>query len=207
MRLTVFGATGGTGQFFVRQALEEGHVVTAVARRPEAVEPAHPGLEVVKGDVLAGAAVGLGDADAVVFLAGPRGLGPTTVYSQGCRRVLEAMADAGVKRLVAVTAALADGRSDQAVQRVSKVLMRNTMLRGPYRDHQRLLEILWPSTLDWTVVRPPRLHDRPARGTFRVAVGDTVRGGLSIARQDLATAILRILPDRGTLRQTVDVGY
>jgi uncharacterized protein YbjT (DUF2867 family) len=34
MRLTVFGATGGTGTEVVRQALEAGHQVTAWCGRP-----------------------------------------------------------------------------------------------------------------------------------------------------------------------------
>jgi uncharacterized protein YbjT (DUF2867 family) len=34
MRITVFGATGATGQLLVDQSLEHGHEVTAYARRP-----------------------------------------------------------------------------------------------------------------------------------------------------------------------------
>jgi uncharacterized protein YbjT (DUF2867 family) len=34
MRITVFGATGGTGRRLVRQALDAGHAVTAVVRDP-----------------------------------------------------------------------------------------------------------------------------------------------------------------------------
>jgi uncharacterized protein YbjT (DUF2867 family) len=34
MRLTVFGATGGTGRHVVQQALADGHQVTAVVRDP-----------------------------------------------------------------------------------------------------------------------------------------------------------------------------
>lgn len=52
MRLTVFGPTGATGEQIVRQALTAGHEVTAVARQPEAVRPAHRQLRAVAGDVL-----------------------------------------------------------------------------------------------------------------------------------------------------------
>ena len=34
MRLSVFGANGATGRLLVRQALDAGHEVTAVTRRP-----------------------------------------------------------------------------------------------------------------------------------------------------------------------------
>lgn len=52
MKLLVFGATGGTGSRLVRQALEQGHVVTAFARDPAKVRLTHDNLRVVRGDIL-----------------------------------------------------------------------------------------------------------------------------------------------------------
>ncbi|WP_084959083.1 NAD(P)-dependent oxidoreductase [Thermoactinospora rubra] len=206
MRLTVFGATGGTGRHFVRKALAEGHVVTAVARRPEAVTESHPGLSVVQGDVLGPVTIEP-DSHAVVFLAGPTRPGPSTIYSEGGPNVVAAMLEAGVKRLVAVTTALANTPADTPVQRLSKILLHSTVLRHPYRESERLLRFLQDAPLDWTVVRPPRLSDRPATGRYRMAVGTGLRSGYGIGREDLADAVLRVLPDPATHRRTVDVAY
>lgn len=52
MTLTVFGATGGTGQQLVRLALEGGHVVTAVARDPARLATRHDRLAIRPADVL-----------------------------------------------------------------------------------------------------------------------------------------------------------
>ncbi|WP_031168381.1 hypothetical protein [Streptosporangium roseum] len=52
-------------------------------------------------------------------------------------------------------------------------------------------------------LRPPF----SARGDYRTRVDDAVRGGSTIARADLADAVLRVLPDSGTHRHTVDVAY
>lgn len=46
MRLVVMGATGQTGKELVRQALQEGHSVTAVVRSPEKVTETHDNLKV-----------------------------------------------------------------------------------------------------------------------------------------------------------------
>lgn len=58
MKLTIFGATGGTGRHIVDQALEAGHHVTAVVRNPQRMPVSHPRLEVVTADIT--------DADALV---------------------------------------------------------------------------------------------------------------------------------------------
>ncbi|MGH9492834.1 MAG: NAD(P)-dependent oxidoreductase [Terriglobales bacterium] len=52
MKVLVFGATGGTGRALVEQALEQGHVVTAFARDPAKVRPAHQNLKVAQGNML-----------------------------------------------------------------------------------------------------------------------------------------------------------
>ena len=52
MKLIIFGSTGCTGRQVVKQALEQGHDVTAFARSPEKLGQKHERLQVIKGDVL-----------------------------------------------------------------------------------------------------------------------------------------------------------
>src|SRR5260370_7286361 len=52
MNLVVFGATGGTGRALVRQALAQGHVVTAFARDPTKVKITHENLRIARGNIL-----------------------------------------------------------------------------------------------------------------------------------------------------------
>lgn len=49
-RVLIVGATGGTGRQLVAQALERGHVVTALVRNPAKLQIEHPQLRVVQGD-------------------------------------------------------------------------------------------------------------------------------------------------------------
>ena len=72
MRLTVFGANGGTGRVLVRQALDAGHTVVAEARRPAEFPFADPCLVIAGADVHDGQAVtkAVAGADAVLSTLG-----------------------------------------------------------------------------------------------------------------------------------------
>ena len=52
MKLIVLGATGATGLEIVRQALERGHSVTALARSPERLKLFGDRIRIKQGDLL-----------------------------------------------------------------------------------------------------------------------------------------------------------
>lgn len=71
MEITVLGATGATGTELVRQALERGHSVTAVARNPDRITlPASGRLTRVAGDVLDPESIGRALKGARIVLSG-----------------------------------------------------------------------------------------------------------------------------------------
>lgn len=210
MRVTVFGATGGTGRQVVRRALAAGHEVTAVVRGGSRLEVAdHALLRVVTADPMDPAAAegAVRGGDAVVSALGPRGRAATTVCSDGARSITAGMRAAGVGRLVVVTASgpvvdEGDGPFSRAL--VKPILAR--YLRGPFADFPRTEGIVRASGLDWTVLRPPRLTDGRSR-PYRSAVDRNVRGGFTLARTDLARAVLAALADPTTIGHTVGLGY
>lgn len=51
MKLVVLGATGRTGLEIVKQALGQGHEVTAYVRNPAKLTLSHPKLRVVQGEL------------------------------------------------------------------------------------------------------------------------------------------------------------
>ncbi|MDF5759326.1 NAD(P)H-binding protein [Spongiactinospora sp. TRM90649] len=63
------------------------------------------------------------------------------------------------------------------------------------------------SDLDWTVVRPPRLTDKPLTGVYRTAVGRNLKHCLLISRADGAHLMLAALTRHETVRQTVGIAY
>jgi uncharacterized protein YbjT (DUF2867 family) len=65
--------------------------------------------------------------------------------------------------------------------------------------------LLCDSGLDWTVVRPPRLTDRPLTGAYRTATGRNLRRGFLVSRADVAHLMLRVLDQPQTIGQAVGV--
>ncbi|WP_219418619.1 NAD(P)-dependent oxidoreductase [Pseudonocardia nigra] len=199
MQLTVFGATGGTGRHVVRQALAAGHRVTAVVRDPARLPvPAQDGLTVVTAQLDDRAAVlgAVEGADAVVDALGPSASGPSTIMTDAARTITAAMREADVSRLVVISASGAHTTGDSLPIRllVKPVLQR--VLRHAFADMRAMEDVVRESELDWTIVLPPRLTDKPRTGAVRTRVGANVRGSFSITRADLATAVLAAATDR-----------
>ena len=81
------------------------------------------------------------------------------------------------------------------------------LLRHMYADLRRMERRVKESDLDWTIVRPPRLTDKPMTGRYRFAVNSYLRNCLSISRADVAHFMIHHAEDRGTFRAVVEVGY
>ncbi|GAA5054515.1 uncharacterized protein YbjT (DUF2867 family) [Thermocatellispora tengchongensis] len=213
MNLTVFGATGGTGGHIVRQALDAGHKVTAVVRDPARLAvPAHPALEVFTApSVTDPAAIGpaLKGAEAVLSGIGPSSRKAPPTAAPATRAILGAMADAGVRRIVVVSATPVGPTppGEGLFYRLVLGPVIKSVLKNVYADLAVMEEELRRSTAEWTVVRPPRLTDKPLTGKFRRVVGGNVPKGHFISRADLACAMLGALDDPATIRRPVGVGY
>jgi putative NADH-flavin reductase len=212
MRLTIFGATGGTGRHLVRQALDEGHQVTAVARDPARLDVEHERLQVARGDVLELESIigAVARADAVLSAIGHgSGRAPTTVYSAGTANIVRAMQATGTRRLVVVSAApVSDNLEGTTLpyRRVVRPLLW-AMFGNPYSDMAGMQEEVAGSGLEWTIMLPPRLTNKPRTGRYRLALNGNLRGGNFISRADLADAILRLLDDPGAVKAVVGIGY
>lgn len=52
MNILILGATGRVGSHIVTYALQDGHYVTVLVRKPEKVQPIHTNLTIIEGNVL-----------------------------------------------------------------------------------------------------------------------------------------------------------
>lgn len=212
MKLTVFGATGGIGGHVVSQALEAGHAVTAVVRDPARLRVSHPELEVATvpaltdPDVLAGLVQG---RDGVISGVGPRGRRDGPVASTTTAAMLRALDAGGVRRFVAVSAVPVGPlpKGESLLNRRIVLPLVGVLLRDLYLDLAAMEDEIRRSDTAWTVVRPPKLSDKPLTGRYRTVVGGNVPRGYGISRADVAHAMLAVLDDPTTVGQPVGVAY
>jgi putative NADH-flavin reductase len=207
MKLTIFGATGATGTCLTEQAIAAGHEVTAVVRDPARLAvPAQQRLRIVTADVLDPASISraVAAADAVLTAVGAQGTGPSTLRQDSARSIIQAMREAGARRLLAVSGSVVADEGDSPYLRyLLKPLVRGTFLRHVCADMRGAEDEIRASSLDWTIFRPPSLTDKAAKGTYRTAIDRNLPHCFSISRADLATCMLTLLDDPATVHRHV----
>ncbi|WP_184080372.1 SDR family oxidoreductase [Sphingobium subterraneum] len=181
------GATGFVGAETLRQALDVGHRVTALTRRPQ---PPRDGVTWAPGALDDAAALDtlVAGADVVLHIAGVVNAPSRAAFEAGngtgTANVIAAMQRAGVRRLVHVSS-LAAREPELADYCWSKALAE---------------EHVQASGLDWTIVRPPAVYgqgDTEFRELFRAASKGVLpvppQGRASLIQvTDLARALLAL---------------
>jgi putative NADH-flavin reductase len=208
VKITVFGATGGTGREFIQQAVAAGHDVTAVVRDPAKLTGVD-GVEVVRADVMDPDAIApaVAGRDVIISALGHRPGGPPQVSAPGAESIIAAMRATGARRLIVVTAAghIVDATDDFATRYLAKPVLRR-LLKTNFADFTRTDALVANSGLEWTIMRPSRLTSGNHR-PYRTAVDHTVPRGMSISRADLAKATLDAATDPTTIGHAIALGY
>jgi putative NADH-flavin reductase len=191
-KILVLGATGGTGRLIVRQALALGYDVTALVR------------STAKASELKGATLVVGDArdeqalrdavrgkDAVISALGTPAspFRKVTLLSTATRALVHAMRAERVSRLVCITGIGAGDSAGHAGFFLDHVIF-PLLLRKVYADKDRQEAIVRDSGLDWILVRPSILSDKPGSGAVRALTDLTGFHGGTISRSDVASFVL-----------------
>lgn len=189
MIVTVLGASGQTGQEVVKQALEGGHKVHALVRRPDSLE-SRSGLEVFVGNVThAPDVVDASRGTDVVISALGTGSGKSSLMSDAIDTVIEASRSTGVKRFILVSSYVVGGAQQLTL---GTKLMSHTLLRNIKVDKAASESMLKASDLAWTIVDPTRLHNGASSPSSRIVAPDERIGlGHSMSRAALATWMLQ----------------
>ncbi|MFN7995394.1 MAG: SDR family oxidoreductase [Bryobacteraceae bacterium] len=206
MKILVLGAAGGVGRLVVKQALAHGNKVTAFVR--DSGNAFLDGATIVHGDVLDNQA--LSDAllgqDAVVYAIGVKSTGPTTLFSQSTRRLLAAMEQQQVKRLVCITGVGAGETKGHGGFLYDRFIF-PLFTKNRYGDKELQEQLIRQSNLDWTIVRPAPFSEGKPSAPFQVLteVGNAVLR--KVSRAEVAAFVLEELGTRKYLRKTLFIGH
>lgn len=227
MKIAIIGATGGTGRKVVERALELGHEVMAVARRPEVIPPAER-LIIRQGDVFDASSMAavIAGTDVVISCIGPasnsspgtivsKGIlnilaanfSPGTVMSEGIPNILKACQRAGVKRLVMQSGiGLSDGKELSAGNRWAMGINRRVFSKA-IKDKAAAEYAVQRSDLDWVIVRPSGLSNAAATLSYTAGPSARIAPFRPLPFADCADCLVRAATDEPTwVRKIVNVG-
>jgi hypothetical protein len=129
-------------------------------------------------------------------------LGSHPALTDGVQNIIRTMDRVGVRRFVYLSM-LGVGGSGKQLGFVDRYIVLPILLRNVMHDHAREEWLIKRSTLDWVIVRPPRLTSGPYTGSYRS--GEDVRERTllaSISRADVADFMVTQLTDDGYVHGT-----
>lgn len=208
MRILIFGATGGTGQHLVTQALAQNQVVTAFVRQPNRLSLEAKNLSIVQGNILDTKAVdkAVKGQEAVISVLGNKTSQvfwkPNTIISEGLKNIISAMEKNKVKRLLFVSSFGAGEKIFWPEKMFIKIVLKNI-----FSDVYIQENFIKKSGLDWTIVRPARLVNEPKIGIYRA--GEDLPIGLfsRISRAAVADFLLKNLPASDSFGKILTISY
>jgi putative NADH-flavin reductase len=196
MKLLVLGATGGIGLEIVRQAVARHHSVTGFVRSPDRLAAFHGQISFEQGDLLSTSELerAIQGNDAILSAFGPRVPVMKTdanLLREFASALTSAMRRTSVRRLVIVSTAFLFRDSIMPPTH----LVGRLFFPGVVVDAFAMERTITESGLDWTIVRPPQLTDKPFSGSYRVREGHLPFLGFNISRADVADCLIKTAED------------
>lgn len=191
----VIGATGRTGLEFTRQALASGQRVTALVRSPEKMELNDQHLDLMTGDGLDYNAVNKAVAahayHAIIQLTGG-GLSTTDLNTNISRHLMQAMQEHNSPAQLWILSAAGTGDSHDQLPFFGR-LLKKTLLRAPFADHEVQEKEVMTSGLPYVIVRPVGLTDGPLTEGQYIALEKQKAPSSQISRANVAHYIVQHL--------------
>jgi putative NADH-flavin reductase len=194
MKISVIGANGRSGKLVVEYALQKGWQVTAYLRDKNKLPITHPNLTFVEGNATDDVQIAkaIEGCDAVVSALGVVDVaGDVSLMSEGMKRIIPAMAQHGIKRVLAI------GGMGVLQASESKILKDlpdyPAMYKNVAEGHFKVYELLKTTNLDWTFLCCPYIPDGERTGIYFVKKDYMPLGKQQINTGDIADFIINEL--------------
>lgn len=169
MNITVIGASAGVGMATVKRALQRGHTVTTLSRSAINL-PDAGGLISIRGnamdkDVLKKC---FEKTDAVIVTLGTgKSKKATTLFSDFAKALVAVQQQAGLQIPFIILTGFGAGESKKYLSLLTKPVFR-WVLQDIYADKSVMEEAIASSTMNWIIVRPGLLKNKPLTEKYRV---------------------------------------
>jgi hypothetical protein len=209
MKVALYGAAGNAGSRILEELLGRGHQVTAIVRDLARTPAPRPGLTVKQDDLSdpKEIAAAVNGAEAVISAYAPPQNDPDAIVAVTARQT-DALRDSKARLLVvggASTLNVAPG-----VKLVDSGYLPATVLPIA-KAHNRALEVLRASTIDWTYLAPAAYFEPGQRtGKFRLGKDELIANAQQesrISMEDYAIALVDELEVPRHHRERFSVGY
>lgn len=219
--IVVYGATGKVGTHVVQEALDRGHRVTAVSRKPETIEMRHENLAVVRGDLLDKSSVTeiVTGQDVVVIsvrgVIGDSGKPESALQYLAAEMLVDAVFQQGATapRLLHVggSGTLEVEPGVRYAAKLPKVLIPKNLEIEILGQMLALEFYRKVDDVEWTYITPPKnFTNGPRTGEFRIggkAALEDKRGRTRVSRADFAVAVIDEAEQAGHVREQISVAY
>jgi putative NADH-flavin reductase len=221
LKMLVYGASGKVGSHVVQEALDRGHLVTAVSRDPSRIRDSHHNLSIVQGDVLDPVSVRQLTADQDVIIVSVRGVvGKSRDANEAVTRIAVENVINALRTQKCNAGRLIHVGGSGSLKTETGVLYADTLpkallpreLEVEIAGQVLALEFLRSvKDVDWTYATPAKYFTNGKRtGHFRIT-GDQLledpRGRSRISRADFAVALIDEAENRQFIRQRFSVVY
>ena len=209
MKILIFGASGKTGHELVKQALAQGHLVSAFVRTPSKLKITHDHLRIIQGDatnyqLVEEAVKGHDAVFSTLGAASPFKYDQSVV--DGLGNIVKAMEQTKMSRFIYMSAINVRESRRNAGQLVR--ILGTTLLRTETAGHEAREKIIRQSGLQWTMVRSATLTNGNHKAVYRNGEDIKAKGiTAGISRADVADFMLRQLADDSFVRKTPMVMY
>ncbi|MTI31189.1 NAD(P)-dependent oxidoreductase [Xanthovirga aplysinae] len=199
MKILLLGATGRTGKYVLKQALESDYEVNCLSRNSERIQK-QDGITVIEGNPnnKTDLEKAISDCDSIISVLNisrksdfpwAKLRTPKKYLSDVMNLLVQIAEEGNLKRIVVCSAwGVAETKND-----IPKWFIESSNIGIAYQDHERQEKIISESKLDWTIVRPVGLTNSRRKENIKETFDNNSRPHLTISRQSAAKYLVDCL--------------
>ncbi len=207
MNISIIGASAGIGLEAVKIGLDRKHSITTLSRSAVPVEESKSltrilGNALNKADLLRA----IQNTEAIIVTLGTsKNMKATTLFSDFAKLIVAINKEHKIEVPLIFVTGFGAGESKNYVPWLVKMFLKY-LLKDVYADKTKMEEIITRSDLNWTVVRPGRLFEKPLTGHYRIE--NTLFKGINIGginRADVADFLIKQAEKQTELKKYIAI--